>query len=128
MDTLISNNLRKIREERKLSKAKVARKIDTTRSNLTRWEQNTLPSVKYLIRLAELYSVSLDKLILGKSRDGDGNSPASTKKNPGKYHMLCVELEEEGFSCEERFSTTDDIGEALAENNSFIILKASFEK
>lgn len=66
----IANNLREIRESRGLKKAEVAKKIGTTRSNITRWEIGTLPRIESLIQLAKLYHVSLDYLVLGSERHG----------------------------------------------------------
>jgi len=65
---MLSNNLREAREGCGLKKIEVAKKVNTTRSNLTRWEAGTIPRIESLIALAELYGVSLDYLVTGVDR------------------------------------------------------------
>lgn len=59
----IAERLQKAREKTGLKKAQVAKKIDTTRSNITRWEASVVPTVKWLVKLAELYNMSIDVLV-----------------------------------------------------------------
>jgi transcriptional regulator with XRE-family HTH domain len=61
----LSNNLKKARDGAGLKKADVARKINTTRSNITRWENGTLPRIE---SLAKLYHVSLDHLVVRRKK------------------------------------------------------------
>jgi len=106
-ESVISDNLRKIREERRLTKAQVAKKIDTTRSNITRWEKNTLPNVKYLVRLAKLYSVSIDRLVYG---DKDKKAVLSLSEESRKdISLVFVDIDKvsKTVKCEEISSKAD---------------------
>ncbi len=107
-DTEVSNNIKRIRKRLRMTKAEVARRIGTTRSNLTRWESGTLPSVNYIVQLASLFSVSIEQLVLGNK--------------PGDYKVLYVDFNSDG-SCnlEEKYSNVSEIKLKVAEHNVSII-------
>lgn len=71
MKSTIAKNLTALRTKKKYSKSFVAEKLNTSRSNLTRWERGTMPGVKHLIQLADLYEVSLD-YIAGREAQKEG--------------------------------------------------------
>jgi len=52
------------RENLGINKSTLACRLKTSRSNITRWESGaTQPNVQYLIKLADLYDISLDELV-----------------------------------------------------------------
>ena len=56
--------LREQREKMGFSQTEVAKRINTSHQNVSRWESGkVLPSIDFCVKLAELYSVSLDELI-----------------------------------------------------------------
>lgn len=55
--------LKEHRERLGLSQSMVAKKINTSHQNISRWESGKfLPSIDFCFRLADLYGVSLDEL------------------------------------------------------------------
>lgn len=120
--TIISRNLREIREERKLSKADVAKKIRTTRSNITRWEKNTLPSVKYLIRLADLYSVSTDRLIFGKH---DGSDPLAEERAEAPIICININGNDKTVHCEKLHTANSNLRSILGGDETSLLIKIS---
>ena len=61
-------SLKEQREKLGLSQSTVAKKINTSHQNISRWESGKiLPSIDFCVKLADLYDVSLDELI-GRDR------------------------------------------------------------
>lgn len=58
-----SENLKYLRLEKSLSQTKLARLMGVSQSSISEWENNVRePFMSYLLRLAEIFEVSLDYL------------------------------------------------------------------
>ena len=69
------NNLKKIRQDCNLTQEELAKKIDTSRSNIANYENNKImPSIDVLSKLSKVLDCSIDYL-LGKS---DERNPKET--------------------------------------------------
>lgn len=69
------NNLKKIRQDCNLTQEELAKKIDTSRSNIANYENNkNMPSIDVLSKLSKVLDCSIDYL-LGKS---DERNPKET--------------------------------------------------
>lgn len=56
-------NIKRARKEAKLTQEEVAEKIQTSRTNITKYEKGTLePNLETIGQLAEIYNVSTDWL------------------------------------------------------------------
>jgi Predicted transcription factor, homolog of eukaryotic MBF1 len=56
--------LKRLREERGYSQAQLSRKLNVSKSSVSKYESNqSMPSVETLTRLALIYGVSLDYLV-----------------------------------------------------------------
>ena len=56
--------LKEQREKFGLNQSIVAKKINTSHQNISRWESGkTMPSIDFCVKLADLYGVSLDELV-----------------------------------------------------------------
>ena len=63
------DNLKKIRQDCNLTQEELAKKIDTSRSNIANYENNkNMPSIDVLSKLSEVLDCSIDYL-LGKSNE-----------------------------------------------------------
>jgi transcriptional regulator with XRE-family HTH domain len=63
------NNLKKIRQDCNLTQEELAKKIDTSRSNIANYENNkNMPSIDVLSKLSKVLDCSIDYL-LGKSNE-----------------------------------------------------------
>lgn len=72
------NILKKIRQDNNLTQEELAKKIDTSRSNIANYENNkNMPSVDILDKLSKMFNVSIDYL-LGKS---DIRNPEKVDEN-----------------------------------------------
>ncbi len=68
MEKLTLQNLGEILKEQReklgLSQSMVAKKINTSHQNVSRWESGKiLPNIDFCIKLADLYNISLDELV-----------------------------------------------------------------
>lgn len=60
----LKDNLRKLREEKKLNQTEMAKLLDLTISGYSKWEQGrTMPNPKQLMQLSKLYNISTDELL-----------------------------------------------------------------
>lgn len=64
------------RESAELNKTELAKAIQTSHQNVSRWEAGTiLPNIDFCVRLADFYGITLDELV------GRDTTPNSTKFN-----------------------------------------------
>ena len=63
----LSNQLKKLRTERGISQEELARQLLISRQAISKWEKGDgKPDLDNAVKLAEIFDVSLDCLILGK--------------------------------------------------------------
>lgn len=61
---MVSEKIKRIREQHGLSQTELARKLGITRSSVNAWEMGiSVPSTQYLVELSELFKVSTDYLL-----------------------------------------------------------------
>lgn len=64
----IGNKLKKSRLESKLTQEKVAEEIQVSRQTISNWEnEKSYPDIVSVIKLSDLYNISLDELLKGDS-------------------------------------------------------------
>lgn len=64
----IGNKLKKSRLESKLTQEKVAEEIQVSRQPISNWEnEKSYPDIVSVIKLSDLYNISLDELLKGDS-------------------------------------------------------------
>lgn len=64
---IMSENIKKFRQENNLSQEELAKKLNIARQSVSKWENGeTLPSIDNLISLSGLLNISLDELITGE--------------------------------------------------------------
>ena len=72
------NNLKKIRQNNKMTQEELAKKVNTSRSNIANYENDkNMPSIEILNKLSEILNCSTDYL-LGKS---DARNPEKVDEN-----------------------------------------------
>ncbi|UOE58993.1 helix-turn-helix transcriptional regulator [Priestia filamentosa] len=78
----LSYNLKKKREEKGFSQEHIAQELHISRQSISKWENgNCYPDLDNLIKLSNLYNVSLDELIKG---DEDFQKKIVIKETEGK--------------------------------------------
>ena len=61
---MISEQIRKLREQAGYSQAQLAKKLDVTRSSVNAWEMGiSAPTTQYVVAMARLFHVSTDYLL-----------------------------------------------------------------
>ncbi len=66
----VSKNIKKLRNERKLTQDSLAEKINVTRQTISSWENDrTQPDLEMLGTLADVFGVSLEEIIYGEKRN-----------------------------------------------------------
>ncbi len=66
--TVFSEQLKKLRQEKKLSQDALAEQLFISRQAISKWENgDASPDLDNLIKISEIFEVSLDELVLGKS-------------------------------------------------------------
>ncbi len=74
----VSKNIKRLRNEKKLTQQDLADKLHVTRQTVSSWETDrTQPDVEILGMLAEVFAVELEELIYGKRRRKDGEEKPS---------------------------------------------------
>lgn len=70
----------KLRTEKNLSQGDLADALDVSRQSISKWETNaSVPELDKLVKLSEIFAVSLDELITGK---GKAEQPAAQQAEP----------------------------------------------
>ncbi|MCY8235502.1 helix-turn-helix domain-containing protein [Priestia endophytica] len=60
----LGEQLKKLREERNMSREELAQKMNVSRQAVYKWENNKgYPDIQNLIRLSEIYGITVDELI-----------------------------------------------------------------
>lgn len=70
--SIFSEQLKKLRAQKQLSQDNLAEKLYISRQAISKWENgDATPDLDNLIKLAEIFDISLDELILGKVTSKD---------------------------------------------------------
>ncbi|MBE6940819.1 MAG: helix-turn-helix transcriptional regulator [Ruminococcaceae bacterium] len=65
----VANSIKQLRQEKKLSQDQLAEQLHVTRQAVSNWENGkTQPDVDTLTRLAEIFDVSVERIIYGKEK------------------------------------------------------------
>ena len=69
MESKLNENIKKLRLARGLNQVEFARALSVTKQCVSNWENdNVLPSIEMLVRIADFFSISTD-FLLGRSCD-----------------------------------------------------------
>ena len=65
---MVSDSIKKLRKERKLTHDQLAQQLNVTTQSVIDWEiGKTQPDIETLTKLAEVFEVSVERIIYGKS-------------------------------------------------------------
>ena len=66
---IVSNSIKKLREEKGMTQEELAEKLCVTRQAVSNWETGrTQPDIETLTKLAEVFDVSVERIIYGSER------------------------------------------------------------
>lgn len=67
-----NNKLYELRKQRGLSQEELAGKLNVSRQTVSKWELgDSTPDMEKLIAISDLFEISLDELVLGKTQPND---------------------------------------------------------
>ena len=82
----IAKRLRKLRLERKLTQDDLAQQLHVTRQAVSNWETGkTVVGIEYLMKLGEIYGVSVDAILHGERSVEQAEYPQNQRK-----YTICV--------------------------------------
>ena len=65
----LSEKIYELRTQHNLSQGDLANKLDVSRQSISKWENgNSTPDLEKIVKLAEIFSVSLDELIKNEEK------------------------------------------------------------
>ena len=88
----LGENIYKLRTEKNMSQGDLADALEVSRQSVSKWENNSaVPEVEKLIRLAQIFNVSIDELITGQAAEHFSRkaTPAPTKTLIGISLLCC---------------------------------------
>ncbi len=66
---MVSDSIKKLRQEKKLTQDQLAEQLHVTRQAVSNWEMGkTQPDVETLTQLAKIFGVSVERIIYGKEK------------------------------------------------------------
>lgn len=77
-----------LRKRNNLSQEELAEKLDISRQAISKWESNqSNPDIDNIIRLGEIYNVSMDYILCGKEEIQKVEPPNNAASNRRKFHL-----------------------------------------
>lgn len=88
----IGSNLKKARENKKLSQTDVSNYLNISRQSISKWENDrSIPDIDNLIKLSEIYKLSIDELLKNNTLiDQNDIISEQVKKQVGNYEWLML--------------------------------------
>ena len=83
----LGQNIARLRAQKNLSQGDLADALEVSRQSVSKWETDaSIPELDKLLRLAELFGVTLDELVKGESAQPEAaRGEAPDKENAGAY-------------------------------------------
>lgn len=79
----LGETIYRLRTERNMSQGDLAEALEVSRQSISKWETGgSVPELDKLMKMGELFSVSMDELILGKTEEKEAPSAAAPAAAP----------------------------------------------
>lgn len=83
----LGERIYKLRTEKEMSQGDLADTLEVSRQSISKWETNgSVPELDKLVKLSEIFSISLDELITGKEREKK-TEPVAEKSAPNAANV-----------------------------------------
>jgi len=92
----LGERIYKLRTENEMSQGDLAEALKVSRQSLSKWETNgSVPELDKLVKLSEVFGVSLDELIIGKKQEMHHGAPMeeSIHKAPAQAEAKIIYIE-----------------------------------
>ena len=88
----LNENIRRLRMQYGVNQIEFAKKMNVTKQCVSNWENdNVLPSIEMLVKMAEFFSVSTDYL-LGRTAEDSIDTEGLTEEQSSHVRMLVADL------------------------------------
>ena len=102
----LGQNICRLRTERGLSQGDLADALDVSRQSISKWETDaSIPELEKLLRLSELFHITLDELVKGPG--GSVETPPPAPADPAAPEGSAAEEEDPNRGWEESLHTLD---------------------
>ena len=92
MQGTLNENIRRLRMQYGVNQVEFAKKMNVTKQCVSNWENdNVLPSIEMLVKMAEFFSVSTDYL-LGRTAEDSIDTEGLTEEQSSHVRMLVADL------------------------------------
>lgn len=72
----LGENIYRLRTERNLSQGDFADALEVSRQSVSKWENNSaVPELEKLVKMAELFGITLDELVTGERKEEPASPP-----------------------------------------------------
>ncbi len=79
----------RLRTEKSMSQEELASALDVSRQSVSKWETNaSTPELDKLVKIGEIFGVSLDELVFGTKSAATTNEPEYEKRNSGSLRVI----------------------------------------
>ena len=94
MDFILSENIKELRIQYGLSQVELAKRLGVTKQFVSNWENdNVLPSIEMLVKLADFFRVSTDR-ILGRSSCNTIDANGLTSEQSAHIRAIVKDIRE----------------------------------
>ncbi len=75
----LGENIYRFRSQKNMSQGDLADALEVSRQSVSKWENNSaVPELDKLLKMAEIFDISLDVLVTGEEKPSDPSAPAPT--------------------------------------------------
>ena len=72
----LGENIYRLRTQRNMSQGDFADALEVSRQSVSKWENNSaVPELEKLVKMAELFGITLDELVTGETKDASAPPP-----------------------------------------------------
>lgn len=88
----IGERIYNFRTEKGMSQGDLAEKLDVSRQSISKWENNSaVPDLDKIIKLSEIFDITIDELVKGVTQDKTDETTYSTLKTEQKVEYIYVQ-------------------------------------
>ena len=88
----LGENIYRLRTERNLSQGDFADALEVSRQSVSKWENNSaVPELEKLMKMAELFGITLDELVTGATKEEPVAPPPQETPGPQAKRMLTTQ-------------------------------------
>lgn len=88
----LGERIYKLRTEKEMSQGELADVLEVSRQSISKWETNgSVPELDKLVKLHEIFGVSLDELVTGKEKEDRREEPKVVTQPPTGPKIIYVE-------------------------------------